>query len=294
MASSPDDAWYTLRCCNDQQLQNIYLIVGYTVLIFKLWRFPLIHPFKILTVFLHEMGHASAVWLTCGKVTGMEVHPNEGGVTKYVGGIAFIIVPAGYLGSAVWGMALVIASPNKLAAEIAAGVLIALLFVFIFYAQNAYLRYLNAGFIVLLGGLLALTLATEYNGVRYLVLLVGVMSCLFSIYDIWDDLIARRVNDSDASVFAKMTHTSSRCWGVIWGLFALATMGCALYFNLVVAMHSYASTPTIHAASEMTSGTLAALVLAASVVVLGVVHTVLTRRCMVRTGSHQAGYGAAP
>ena len=46
------------------------------------------------TVFLHELGHATAVWLTCGRVTGMEVHPNEGGVTKYIGGIALIVLPA--------------------------------------------------------------------------------------------------------------------------------------------------------------------------------------------------------
>ncbi|OQR96399.1 hypothetical protein ACHHYP_15838 [Achlya hypogyna] len=291
---SVGEPWWRLQCCNDQQLQNIFLIAGYTVLIFKLWRFPLLHPFKILTVFLHEMGHATAVWLTCGKVTGMEVHPNEGGVTKYVGGIALIVVPAGYLGSAVWGMALVIASPNKLAAEIAAGALIFLLFVFIFYAHNAYMRYLNAGFIVLLGGLLALTIATEYNGVRYVILLMGVMSCLFSIYDIYDDLLARRLNDSDASVFAKMTHTSSRCWGVIWGLFALATMGCALYFNLVVAMHSYKDAPPVTAASQMSSGTTIALVLAAVVIVWGIGHAAWTRRCMVRTGSNQAGYEVAP
>ncbi|OQS06291.1 hypothetical protein THRCLA_01662, partial [Thraustotheca clavata] len=280
LESHMSDRWYELTCCNDQQLQNIFLIIAYTIIIFKLWRFPLLHPFKILTVFLHEMGHASAVWLTCGKVTGMEVHPNEGGVTKYIGGIAFIVVPAGYLGSAVWGMALAIASPNKLAAEIASGVLIVLLLIFIFYAHNSYLRWLNFGFIVLLGGLLALTIATEYNGVRYITLFVGVMSCLFSIYDIWDDLIARRLNDSDASVFAAMTHTSSRCWGVIWGLFAIATMGCALYFNLIVTQHSYPD-PSITKASELSSGTTAVVVLAGCTVVFSLVHTLITRRCMI-------------
>jgi hypothetical protein len=45
-------------------------------------------------VFLHELGHATAAWLTCGKVTGMEVHPDEGGVTKTMGGIQLIILPA--------------------------------------------------------------------------------------------------------------------------------------------------------------------------------------------------------
>ncbi|CAK4235563.1 unnamed protein product [Aphanomyces euteiches] len=272
------NSWWTLGCCNDEQMQSIFLIVGYVVLIFKLWRFPLMHPFKILTVFLHELGHALAAWMTCGKVTGMEVHPNEGGVTKYIGGIAFIIVPAGYLGSAVWGMALVIASPDKLSAEIAAGILIFFLLIFIFYAKNSYMRWLNGGFIILLGGLLALDIATKVNSLRYVILLMGVMSCLFSIYDIWDDLISRRVNNSDATVFANMTHTSSRCWGVIWGLFALATLDGAVYFTLLVSQH-VSPAPPVDSIKDLSSSSTIALVFSASVLVLGIIHTVLTRNC---------------
>ncbi|GAB9477655.1 hypothetical protein Gpo141_00014772, partial [Globisporangium polare] len=226
---------WTITCCNDQQFLSIFLIIGYAILIFKLWRVSILHPFKILTVFLHELGHATAAWLTCGSVKGMEVNPDEGGVTKTVGGLAWVILPAGYIGSAVWGMGLIIASANRLAAEIAAGILIFFLFIFIFYAHNNYLRVLNFGFIVLLGGLLAINLVySSSDPLQYVTLFMGVMSCLFSIYDIWDDLISRRVNESDASVFAKMTHTSSRCWGVIWGIVAVASLAAAIYFNLLV------------------------------------------------------------
>ncbi|KAJ0407833.1 hypothetical protein P43SY_008294 [Pythium insidiosum] len=174
----------SLTCCNDRQYLSIFLIVTYAVLIFK------------LTVFLHELGHATAAWLTCGKVLSMEVHPDEGGVTRTKGGIQWIIVSAGYTGSAIWGMGLVIASAHRLSAEIAAGVLIFFLALFIFYANNCYLRTLNLGFIVLLGGLLALNIWTNSDPLQYVTLLIGVMSCLFSIYDIWDDLISRRVNES--------------------------------------------------------------------------------------------------
>lgn len=233
----------------------------------------------------------------------MEVHPDEGGVTKTVGGLQWVILPAvrphsppsfspfaiprltllmsfsswqGYLGSAVWGMALVIASADQLAAEIAAGVLIFFLLVFIFYAHNNYLRALNAGFIVLLGGLLALNVYTSFDALRYVTLFLGVMSCLFSVYDIWDDLISRRVNESDASVFAKMTHTSSRCWGVIWGLVAVASLAAAIYFNLLVAQDDGDALTSI---SDASTGTKAALGCAVGIVALSIVHTVFTRRC---------------
>ncbi|BBG99532.1 hypothetical protein Prudu_009251 [Prunus dulcis] len=44
-------------------------------------------PFKLITVFLHEASHAIACILTCGKVEGIQVHANEGGVTQTRGDI---------------------------------------------------------------------------------------------------------------------------------------------------------------------------------------------------------------
>ena len=52
-------------------------------------------PLKLIAVFVHEFGHATACWMTGGKVTGIEVQSNEGGVTKYVGGWRWFIIPAG-------------------------------------------------------------------------------------------------------------------------------------------------------------------------------------------------------
>jgi len=50
------------------------------------------------------------------------------------------------------------------------------------------------------------------------------MSSLYSVWDICDDLILRKVNESDASVFAKRYGGSSQCWGVIWSLISLFLM----------------------------------------------------------------------
>lgn len=50
------------------------------------------------------------------------------------------------------------------------------------------------------------------------------MSSLYSVWDICDDLILRKVNSSDASVFAERYGGSSRCWGVTWSFISLAFM----------------------------------------------------------------------
>lgn len=40
----------------------------FSVVILQLWKTPVLTPFKLITVFLHEASHATACKLTCGKV----------------------------------------------------------------------------------------------------------------------------------------------------------------------------------------------------------------------------------
>lgn len=65
------------------------------------------------------------------------------------------------------------------------------------------------------------------------------MSALYSVWDICDDLILRKVNSSDASVFAKRYGGSSRCWGVIWSLIAVAFMAVAIVAALAAFDQSF-------------------------------------------------------
>jgi hypothetical protein len=58
------------------------------------------------------------------------------------------------------------------------------------------------------------------------------MSSLYSVWDICDDLILRKVNESDASVFAKRYGGSSQCWGVIWSIISLVLMICGIIAGL--------------------------------------------------------------
>lgn len=54
------------------------------------------------------------------------------------------------------------------------------------------------------------------------------MSSLYSVWDICDDLILRKVNSSDASVFAKRYGGSSQCWGVIWSIISCLFMAAGI------------------------------------------------------------------
>ncbi|XP_059643197.1 uncharacterized protein LOC132285047 isoform X2 [Cornus florida] len=174
--------------------------------------------------------------LTCGQVEGMKVHADEGGVTITRGGVYWLILPAGYIGSSFWGMVLILASTNVLTAMIAAGCFTAALLIVLFIAQNWTLRGLCIGFIVFFAVALYLQHTSQLRILRYIILFIGVMNCLFSVYDIYDDLISRRVNSSDAEKFAEVCPCPCNgvAWGAIWGMISFVFLCGAMYLGLVI------------------------------------------------------------
>ncbi|GMQ11325.1 hypothetical protein CsSME_00053990 [Camellia sinensis var. sinensis] len=137
--------WELKKCCNHEQVVFLSTISICTVVILALWRTILLLPFKLVTVFLHEASHAIACKLTCGHVEAIQVNADEGGFTQTRGGVYWVILPAGYLGSAFWGMVLILASTNLLTARIAAGCFAFALLVVLFVAKNWTLRGLCIG-----------------------------------------------------------------------------------------------------------------------------------------------------
>ncbi|CAI5968115.1 unnamed protein product [Closterium sp. NIES-65] len=338
----------------------------------SLWRTIVLMPFKLISVYLHEIGHASACVMTggkvrdvgregyastCvvtgGKVEGIEVHMDEGGVTRTRGGWQWCILPAGYLGSSFWGMVLVLCATNKwttlclshacvciacgaftslhppqpdlgssfwgmvlvlcanqctlshsipyartpmpasthtnqsdlgssfwgmvlvlcatnkwttlviavilcitlfitlflaknvssetcvVSTTLAIAVILCItLFITLFLAKNNTLRFLCVGFLLLFGLFFFLEygITQSVHPLNLAILFIGIMNCLFSIYDIYDDLISRRVNSSDAEVFAKTCPCpfNGVCWGVIWGVISLFLAAAAVYLGLVI------------------------------------------------------------
>ncbi|KAK9926320.1 hypothetical protein M0R45_023558 [Rubus argutus] len=227
--------WELRRCCNHNQVIFLISTAVCIVVILALWRTVLMTPFKLITVFLHEVSHALACLLTCGKVEGIKVHADEGGVTQTRGGVYWLILPAGYLGSSFWGMVLILASTKELTTQIAAGCFVVALIVVLFLAKNWTLRGLCLGFLFFFGVIWYLQVTTVFRIQREVILFTGVMNSLFSVYDIYDDLISRRINSSDAEKFAEECPCCTGCgWGVIWGILSFVYLCGAVYLALVV------------------------------------------------------------
>jgi hypothetical protein len=86
-----DWEWGLEGCCNVDERLFLSLYVIYAVLFLLFHETYLLKPIRLLTVFLHEFGHASACWITGGSVRKLEVYENEGGVTGYRGGCRILV-----------------------------------------------------------------------------------------------------------------------------------------------------------------------------------------------------------
>jgi len=218
--------------------QRTTLIVAgcYIIAIAILWHVPylkvIIYPFKLLTVGFHEMSHAIMGVLTCAHIHSIELDPDEGGSTSMSGGIPWITLPAGYLGSGFIGASLIACGFDTDASKVAS-IVMAVFFLFtLWWARRNILTW------VLIFGMSGLIILFWFVAgsvaLRWLVLFIGVMSCMYVLWDVIDDTIARKVNESDASAFAKIIGCCpSQVWGVIWLLIAFGFFAAGVIVGLV-------------------------------------------------------------
>mmetsp|Transcript_15365 Transcript_15365/g.18155 ORF Transcript_15365/g.18155 Transcript_15365/m.18155 type:complete len:170 (-) Transcript_15365:673-1182(-) len=167
----------------------------------------------------------------------MEITVTAGGATKSKGGIGWIILPAGYLGSALWGMMMVIASVDDLATfAFASAFVLSLIIACVRFRRNVPLRLVCIFYIIVIVGMGATQFYTSFNGLQFFILFTGVMNGFFAIYDCIEDLVMSGVEESssDAAVCGKLMGVSGRCIGVAWAFISLLLMSSGVLIALFI------------------------------------------------------------
>ena len=197
LPSSPDDfpsfhsapEQHLLRrnlSVNSTQKTTLGVIVAYVVIIALLWNLPYVRwslwPFKMLVIAFHEFGHAITACCTGGKVESISLDPREGGVTHMRGGISAITLPAGYLGSSLIGALLIFCGFNITASKVASIALGVCFLLTLWWARKDWLTIVTI--LLSVGLLVACWFIKHAEPLRYVVLFIGVMSALYSVWDI--------------------------------------------------------------------------------------------------------------
>lgn len=194
--------------------KGFLLLFGIYVAVALLWRTPVVVPLKLFVVLLHEMSHAIAALLTGGRIVELRVQGNEGGHCVTVGGIEFVVVSAGYLGSLMFGASLLlVATRTRFGGWVAAilGVLVALM---------AY-RFMpgwdfGKGFAMFTGVVLASLAMLPPAAADVALRVIGVTSCLYVFLDIKNDILDRDHPMSDAASLERITGVGAFWWGLLW------------------------------------------------------------------------------
>ena len=197
-------------------------------------RWSILKPLRLMTTFFHEFSHATACWLTGGSVKKIEVYNNEGGVTAYTGGCRILVIPAGYVGAAVVGASCVALSGNRIGATVVCGSMTAALLLTLCFHPNALMICMALVFSAVNIGVIVLDYTVVDPLVQFVALFYGVFVGWFAVRDIYDDLITRTADGSDAVACHQVIPCCfPRCVGVQFWIVSFALQALGFYMALV-------------------------------------------------------------
>ncbi len=200
-------------------LGTVFTLVVMFIVALVFWDYPFLYPLKLFVVLLHELGHGTAAVLTGGHIHRIELSANLGGACWSTGGIRALVLPAGYLGSMLFGGLILVGAArsrhDKLMAIVLGGAVLGLTVLFV---RNTF------GFLFGLAFGLVLMAAGKFLSPRVndlMLKFLGLTSCMYAVVDIKEDLISRTVPGSDAYQMSQVFFLPPVFWGVLWILIAL-------------------------------------------------------------------------
>lgn len=212
-----------------------------------LWNVPqldfLMYPLRLFVTFIHETGHGLAAMISGGRFVGFQVFESGAGVATTVGGSRALILPAGYLGAALFGAALFYIAHtvrNSRLVSLALGVglaLVTILYTGLLTGNFSFVAFfvglVGAGLLIWLGrrgsqdaNLLVLNLLaiiTGLNAVLDLLFLVG--NSGVGIGQVRNDAAAFSANVAPI--------LPGSVWAAIWALLAVLLLGAAVYYSII-------------------------------------------------------------
>jgi hypothetical protein len=211
-----------------KHLKGHWQLILITVIVFALWGTPAVFPLKILIVFLHELSHGLAAVLTGGSIEAISLSAQEGGFAVTRGGSRFIILSAGYMGSLLLGVGLLLIALRTDADRLVLG-----LFGFVMLLVTAlYIRDIfPLVFCTIIGVAMMATARFLTHRINDFVLrIIGLSSVIYVPYDIFSDTIARSGLRSDAYMLAEYVGGPTIFWGGLWLVLSFAVIGFCLRF----------------------------------------------------------------
>ena len=226
-----------------QQTLTLVGLAGLAALLIAVvpWLNLLNYPFRLLLTIVHELGHGLAALLTGGRFIGFVVYPNGAGLATTAGGWRLVVIPAGYLGTALFGAALILLGRSHRWARTAMAVIggLMLLLSLRYGIPGIFTIGLVSGVLTLISGVifgaffLWVALKASPGWIIFLLHLIAIEAALTAFSDL---LVAIGLSTrffyapaNDAKSMAELTFIPAIVWAVLWVVIALALIGGAIW-----------------------------------------------------------------
>ena len=213
-----------------QILKGHWQLITVTGLVFLLWNTPVVLPLKFLVVFMHELAHGLAALLTGGSIENISLSAQQGGHAITRGGNSFVILSAGYVGSLLIGMALLVTALNTQADRAVLG----FCGVIILAVTALYIRdWFPLIFCTITGvSMLAIARYLDHTINDLMLRIIGLTSLIYVPYDIFDDTIARSGLRSDAYMLSEKFGGPTMLWGGLWLVLSITVIILCLRYAI--------------------------------------------------------------
>lgn len=230
-----------------QQTLSLIGLAGLATLLmaFIPWLGWLNYPFRLLLTMVHELGHGLAAMLTGGTFIRFVVFPNGAGLAYTAGGWRWVIVPAGYVGVALFGAALIRLGRSHQWSRLALAVMGGLMGLFsLRYGMPSIISgdFLN-GLLTTVSGLAFggffawVALKATPGWIVFLLHLVAIQAGLTAFSDLMTvmglSLNFFNAPANDARSMAEMTLIPAIVWAVLWAGLAAVLIGGAIWMTWV-------------------------------------------------------------
>lgn len=216
------------------------------------------YPFRLLLTMVHELGHGLAAMLTGGEFIRFVVFADGSGLAYTAGGWRFFVIPAGYLGTALFGATLILLGRNPQWSRVALGVMgTAVLMLSLFYGiPSIFSPQLLWGVLTTSTGLvfgtlfLLLALMARPAIIIFCTHFVAIQAGLTAFSDIFVviGLAAQwgQVTSNDAQSMANLTYIPAIVWALLWAVMALILISGSIWITWIAPMMTNRSHRTLY------------------------------------------------
>lgn len=217
--------------------RTLAIVVLSLVLASVAWDSVVLYPVKLFSTLCHESGHAVMALISGGHVQQIVIRPDGSGVTFTQGGIRFLTVSGGYLGSAFFGALLLWCGSRPWLGTVIHRVVALVLGVgLVLFVREPFTLLYS---LVLAGFFWHVMERLSPQRRRDVLMCLGTVTGLLAVVDL-RDMLGWGLNGaghgqnavSDAQQMQQMTGLPALVWSLLWTVGAAALMGLALWHGV--------------------------------------------------------------